>query len=98
MASPPPKKSLKWPIILTIFGFVWVIPGLVAGFWTYKRWKYNQTTWVQLYNEWQTYYFCNQCGTSFSYAPANPTINVTPDPIAIDSMDGVDVIEPEKNQ
>ena len=39
-----------------------------------------------------------ECGTSFSYAPANPMINVTPDPIAIDSMDGVDVIEPEKNQ
>ena len=80
MASPPARKSLKWPIILTIIGlFLYVIPGLAAAFWAYMSWKYNHTTWVQLYNEWQNTFYCNQCGSSFVYSTTPNMINVTPE-------------------
>ncbi|WP_258112157.1 hypothetical protein [Alicyclobacillus sp. SP_1] len=80
--APPPKKSLKWKSVFTLFfliggaveigaaqpadGIPTMVIGVVVGYFVYRAWKYNRTTWLTRYKEWSQKWMCNQCGAVFS--------------------------------
>lgn len=74
MASPPAKKGFGGPIALALFG--WTIP--ITIYMIIKRIKYNNEIWPKLYNEWLNTFYCNQCGSSFTYQTNPNAIDVTP--------------------
>ncbi len=86
MASPPDKKQI-FPRSLGQL-FLWMIAG-IGLFIAYKNHKYNKEVWPKLYEEWQSMFYCNQCGSSFQYMPTNTLINVTPQPIEIEGGQAV---------
>lgn len=78
-ASPPQKKSYKWPIISIVFGLiawsagdgaaVWGVVLIAAGaYFTYTAAMYNKNKWPGLYKHWQECWLCHKCGNIYHHA------------------------------
>lgn len=78
--APPPKKSLKWPVIGGIVGLLVLFIGTVvhflmgiailglSGYFIYQRSLFNSKEWPALYQHWSNSWICNKCGDVYHQA------------------------------
>lgn len=79
--APPPKKSLKWPVIGGIVGWILltskgpiavILIGIailgISGYLIYQRRQFNSKEWPGLYQHWSNSWICHKCGDVYHQA------------------------------
>jgi hypothetical protein len=77
-ASPPAKKSLKWPVIGLIVSLLFfangassIVVGLAimasSGYFGYKAIQFNTGEWPGLYKHWVDCWMCHKCGLIYHH-------------------------------